>query len=213
MKNNKFKYVLHDIVWGVGSFFGYIWFRPKNRYISETAKRKIKGGALLVSNHTGFFDPVYLMMSLNYRRHHFVATKEFFNNKFKKFLFEKVFLCIMIDRENVGMETIRAITKSLKNGELVSMFPEGKISENASLSTFKSGAVFMALKSGCPIIPVYIRKRKNIFRRQVTVFGEPIYVSLKNTDLPAMEYVEKTTETLRKKELELENYYNKIVRN
>lgn len=213
MKKDKFKYVLHDVVWGVGSFFGYIWFRPKNHYISETAKQKIKGGALLVANHTGIYDPVYVMMAVTYRRHHFVVTKELFNTKFKKFLFEKIFLCIMIDRDNVGMSTIRKISNVLKEGELVSMFPEGKINEDTSLAAFKSGAVFMALKSGCPIIPMYTHKRKNIFCRHVTVFGEPISVSLKDTSLSPMEYVEKMTETLRDKELELENYYNKIKRN
>ena len=120
-KEGAFKYFLHDFVWGIGSVFGYIWFRPKRVYVSEKAKKKIKGVAILISNHTGFYDSVYIMISLNYRRRHFVAAKELFSSKFKKFLFEKVFLCISIDRAVVGPSTIRKIVSELKKGSLVSM--------------------------------------------------------------------------------------------
>lgn len=212
-KDSIFKYFLHDFVWGIGSVFGYIWFRPKKYYISEAAKKKIKGGAILISNHIGFYDPVYIMISINYRRHHFVATKELFSSKFKKFMFEKIFLCISIDRNGVGTGTIRKIVGELKKGSLVSMFPEGHINVNKKdeVEAFKSGAVFMALKGGCPIVPVYIHKRKNIFKRLVTIVGEPIKVSLDGTDKPAMEYINDVTLELRKKEQELENYYKRIV--
>ena len=72
------------------------------------------------------------------------------------------------------------------------------------MAAFKSGVVLMALKGGCPIVPMYIRKRKNIFRRQVTVYGEPVTVSLSETKLPVMEYINKVAADLREKEIELE---------
>ena len=216
MEKNKKKcvmrYFLHDIVWGIASLFGYLWFRPKRCYINDSARKKIKGGALLISNHVGYYDPVYIMISLNYRRHHFVATKELFSTKFKRFLFEKVFLCISIDRENVGTGTIKKIVELLKDNEVVTMFPEGHINvENNNIEAFKSGAVLMALKSGRPIIPIYIHKRKNIFKRLVMVVGEPLYISLANTQLSAMDYINEMTKRLYKKEKELENYYNNII--
>lgn len=216
MEKNKKKcvmrYFLHDIVWGIASLFGYLWFRPKRCYINDSARKKIKGGALLISNHVGYYDPVYIMISLNYRRHHFVATKELFSTKFKRFLFEKVFLCISIDRENVGTGTIKKIVELLKDNEVVTMFPEGHINvENNNIEAFKSGAVLMALKSGRPIIPIYIHKRKNVFKRLVMVVGEPLYISLANTQLSAMDYINEMTKRLYKKEKELENYYNNII--
>ena len=42
-KDSIFKYFLHDFVWGIGSVFGYIWFRPKKYYISEAAKKVSQG--------------------------------------------------------------------------------------------------------------------------------------------------------------------------
>lgn len=199
-------------MWALAYLPGLLWFRPKNCYINENAGKKIKGGALVIANHIGFFDPVYMMMSLYYRRQHFVATKELFSNPAKKFLFEKVFLCICVDRDSSGLSTVRAVVNALNEGEVVSMFPEGHINfENKNeLNVFKSGAVLMALKSGCPIIPMYIQKRRNIFKRQVTVYGEPIKVSLSDTSMPAMAYIDSVTKTVHEKESELEEYYKRI---
>lgn len=208
----KANYFWHDLAWALGYVPGLIWMRPKNYYVSEKAKQRIKGGALVVANHTGFFDPVYMMMSLYYRRQHFVATKEFFSNKFNKFLFEKIFLCICVDRESSALSTLRAVLSVLKEGEVVSIFPEGHISEqkDGTPDTFKSGVVLMALKSGCPIVPMYIQKRENIFKRQVAVYGEPIYVSLSDTQLPVVEYMAQVASQIRDKEVELEEMYKKI---
>ena len=60
-------------------------------------------------------------------------------------------------------------------------------------------------------LPRYIQKRKNIFRRQVTVYGEPVTVSLSETKMPVMEYINKVAADIREKEIELEEFYkNKI---
>lgn len=204
---------LHDFAWAIAAPLGYLWFRPKTYYISQTAKKKIKGGALLVSNHVGFYDPVYLMFAVGYRRHHFITTKELFSTKFKKFLFEKVFLCICLDREGMGMSAVRAAVEEMKRGGLVSMFPEGHINFDGTdeMKTFKAGAALMALKSGCPIVPVYIHKRKNVLHRQITVVGEPIFVSLRETEKPVLQYLDDITCLLREKETELKSRYQAIL--
>lgn len=213
-KNAKLKvcYFWHDLLWGLAYLPGWLWLRPKNYFVSEKAKQKIKGGALVVANHIGFYDPVYMMMSLYYRRQHFVAAKELFSNRFKKFLFEKIFLCICVDRESSGLSMVRSVINVLNDGEVVSLFPEGHINvENVDApNAFKSGVVLMALKSGCPIVPMYIQKRKNIFKRQVTIYGEPISVSLADTKLPVMEYIDQVTKNLHEKEVELEEFYKKV---
>lgn len=206
--------VLHDIVWALfAAPPGLLWFRPKTYYISQAAKKKIKGGALLISNHVGFYDPVYLMFAVRYRRHHFIATKELFSTRFKRFLFGKVFLCICLDRDSIGMSAVRAAVEELKQGRLVTMFPEGHINCGGTdeIKAFKAGAALMALKSGCPIVPVYIHRRKNIWHRQVTVIGEPISVSMQETEKPVLEYLDDVTRLLQEKEEELERKYQSIM--
>ena len=56
-KSNKaplfsFKYFFYDFI-KLGVFLtGWLWFRPKFIYISDLAKTKLRGGALVLSNHT-----------------------------------------------------------------------------------------------------------------------------------------------------------------
>lgn len=88
-KKSKLRYLPRDIVWAIGYTLGWLVFRPKNYYISEEAKKKIKGGSLIISNHIGFVDPVYLMMAMGYRRQHFIATKEFFFQQIQKIRIRK----------------------------------------------------------------------------------------------------------------------------
>lgn len=214
-KERKERHFLYDVVWGIGYALGCIGFRQKVLYITPKAKEKIQGGALLVANHVSFFDPVYMLMTVPYRRQHFIATKEFFSTKFKKYLFEKVFLCISIDRSNVGTATFRTIVNELKKGEVVSMFPEGHINTktDGSLDEFKSGVVLMALKSNCPIIPMYVHRRKSIFHRLITVVGEPYEVSMQKANGSVIEYMQDAAKEIREKEIELEQYYNEYCEN
>ena len=173
------KYVLFDFI-RVTAWPGLLWFRPKKLYASEAAKKKIRGGALMISNHIGLADPMYLMLGIWYRRHHFIATKELFQKNFTRSLFTKAFLCIEIDRENFGISTFKTIIEHLQAGELVSMFPEGRVNTDKSgeLQAFKEGMTLMAFKGGVPIIPVYVKKREHFYSRLVMAIGEPI--ELKN---------------------------------
>lgn len=179
--------------------------RPKLVYESEKAKEKIRGGALLISNHTGFFDPVHLMLSIRYRRHHFVCIKDFFEgNRFKRWLFRQ-FHCIPIDRENFSMGSLRRITDELKEGHLVTMFPEGHVNAGGDIAPFKSGMILLSLQSGCPIIPIYIRPPKRLFERLIAAVGEPVDVRALYGQRPSLRDIDAAAETLREKELILKN--------
>ena len=162
MKKQKKKtnYLFYDFVKITAALPGWLWFRTKRVYATEQAKQKIKGGALLISNHSGDIDPIILMFAIWYRRQHFIATTELFDSKLKRFMFEH-FRCIEIDRENVSMKVFRQIVDHLQNGKVVSMFPEGHITRNEEVQKFKSGVVLMAVTAKKPIVPVYIQKRKH----------------------------------------------------
>ena len=202
----SFKFFLHDFLKVTGAIPGLILYRPKMIYENDRAKKHIKGGALVVANHIGLFDPIHLMFGIWYRRHHFVAMKELFeSSKFNGFLFKRVFLCISIDREKFGLNTFKEIVGHLKDGDLVTMFPEGKVNDDSEgFGDFKSGMILMAQKGGVPIIPVYSKRRKNIFERLKFVIGEPININDLAEKYGAKNF-EKMTEFILNKEKELEN--------
>lgn len=207
-KQNKlfsFQYWFYDFVKVTAGLPGLLIFRPRFVYENERAKEKLRGGALLIGNHIGFFDPIYLMIAVWYRRHHFICMAEFFRSK-ARWMFEH-FLCIPIDRENFSVDSFRTITEHLKAGEIVSMFPEGHVNEDTSgaVASFKSGMVLMAMRSGVPIVPIYVRKQSHWYERLVLVIGERVDITERYGSRPSFAQVEELAKSLHDKEEKLKD--------
>lgn len=193
------RYLVYDFVKASAALPGMIWLRPRWRFESKAAKKFIRGGALLIANHSGFFDPVNVMFAVWYRRHHFVCSKEFFDSK-ARWWFER-FMCIPIDRQNFNFGSLREITDELRNGALVSIFPEGHINDGSGdLSAFKSGPVLIALQGKVPIVPVYVRPKERFWNRVTFVIGEPIDLIARYGRRPPMSEIDAIAEELHRKE-------------
>ena len=55
------------------------------------------------------------------------------------------------------------------------MFPEGTRVKDEGASEARTGAAMFATRTGAPVVPIYIPKRKRRFRRTTIVFGEPYH--------------------------------------
>lgn len=198
----SWKYFFVDFVRVTGALPTLLWYRPKIIYENKAAKKKIRGGALVISNHNCFFDPVYVMLAIWYRRHHFIINKEFYETKAQWFL-ERV-LCIPIDTKNTGFQTMKVINDHLTSGDLVSMFPEGHINDGSGeMRQFKSGMVLMSMRAKVPIVPLYVREHQPRSSGLRVVVGEPIDINKMFSDRPSMSDIEKITNRLYEKENEL----------
>ncbi len=199
------RYLFFDFVRLTASLPGLVAFRPKLLYVSRRARQRLRGGVLVISNHNGYRDPVDLLFCFWYRRQRFICMKNFFEGK-AGWLF-KGFLCIPIDRENFSLDSFRQITGHLQAGEVVTMFPEGHVAAGSGeLAAFKSGMVLMALKSGRPIVPVYIRKREHVWNRLTMVIGEPVDVAAPYGDKPTFAQMAALAKLLEDKENALKDY-------
>ncbi|MBQ7698919.1 MAG: 1-acyl-sn-glycerol-3-phosphate acyltransferase [Clostridia bacterium] len=188
---------------------GMLWFRPKHIYENEAAKKRIKGAAIVIMNHVGMIDPMYLMLAIWYRRHRFVCKSDLMQSKLGGFWL-RLFRCIPIDRENASFATMRQITDVLKEGNLVSMFPEGQVNTGSEMpAAFKSGMILMSVQSGAPIIPVYIKPRKHAYERIIAVIGEPFSVTEKYGPHPKFSQIDEAARYLHEKELKLMELINK----
>lgn len=210
MKKNRavsFKYLIYDII-RFSAIPGLLWFRPKKYFLHKEDKKRIKGGALVISNHITLFDPMYLMLTIKSRRHHCICMDELFKNKFLKWAFTKGFLCIGITRGNTSIAQVKEIISNLKQGNLVTMFPEGKINEtDEEVHKFKSGMVMMAMRGNAPIIPLYIKRRKHFYSRLEVAIGSPIDVSsFKSGTAITSEDMKRATEVVLEKEKELQEF-------
>ena len=205
-KNKVFalKYLAYDFVKWTGAPSSFIVLRPKLIYENKAAKKILKGPAVLVANHESLLDPIKIHFSFWYRRMHLVATSQLYDTKLKNWFFRKM-LCIPVNKEHFNFQTYRDVSDRLQEGCVVGIFPEGGLRENAegSVSSFKAGAVIMALKNNSPIIPVYIKKPKHWYERQVIVVGAPIKIESEPNGVVPLSEVENITKSLRDKELEL----------
>ncbi len=168
---------------------------------------------LYIGNHRSYFDIV-----LTYARCRnltgYVAKKEMLKipllSRWMKFLH-----CLFLDRSDIreGLKTILQAVEQVKSGISVMIFPEGTRNKNDSeleLLPFHEGSFKIAVKSGCPIIPVSITNSSALFEDHfpfvkavpvIIEYGAPIYPK----DLPREEqkfigkYVQSLiTDTLKK---------------
>ncbi len=207
----SFKYFPMDFIRVTGVLPGLLWLRPKRIYENENAKKKISGPALAIGNHSTFYDPIYMCFALWYRRHRFVVKKEIFESKANTLM--KLGRCIPIDPSNAGLDSIKEITAALKQGELVTLFPEGQVTHNQTeIQQFKSGVVLMAVRGKAPIVPVYIQDNRSFFDRMLFVFGEPIDIEKEYGAMPTFSQIDEISQRLFLKEQQLEQLAEKITK-
>ncbi|HEX9260009.1 MAG TPA: lysophospholipid acyltransferase family protein [Acidimicrobiales bacterium] len=114
------------------------------------------GPAILCPNHISFLDSAFLMLTAP-RRISFVGKAEYMDSWKTKHLFPAMGM-IPIDRSggDASQAALDAAEAVLKRGELFGIFPEGTRSRDGFLYKGKTGAARLALKVGCPILPVGI---------------------------------------------------------
>jgi 1-acyl-sn-glycerol-3-phosphate acyltransferase len=98
-----------------------------------------------------------------------------------------------------GMRRLdRVIQATLKRGEAILLFPEGKLGKNeGKLLPLKRGAAIYAIRSGVPILPVALIGTHDLhFRKQITIrFGKPLVVTQSNR--PKSQQVEDVTQQIQ----------------
>lgn len=200
----SFKYILFDIVKWLGFWQGLIWWRPKKIYDGQEAKKKIKGGAIISSNHVSFADPFVLQCAILYRRWHFLFMTDLIKNKFEAWVYKNIFLSFPIDRNTPSFKMMKFLSNYVKGGNLLALFPEGHIKRDGVIDDFKGGAVLLSYLSGAPIIPVYHKKRKNIFHTTRIVVGKPFDVKERIGPVLSQDKVNEVSKELHEYELYLQ---------
>lgn len=137
--------------------------------------RKVKEGAgVYVCNHYRAVDPIYPLWT-TWEGIHFLAKKSVLSMPFLKHMAKSLRL-IAVNRDGTDVRATMDALKCLKNGEKISIFPEGtrnKDKKSDEMLPFKGGAAMMAIKAKAPIIPMAIYKRPRLFRTTHILIGEP----------------------------------------
>ena len=112
------------------------------------------GGAIVAPNHLSVFDHFAVAAALP-RRITYVGKAEYMDSWKTRYIFPALGM-IPIDRGG-GSAAERALDKAaqlLDSGELFGIYPEGTRSRDGRLHKGHTGAARLALRTGCPILPV-----------------------------------------------------------
>jgi len=188
-----------------------IFFKRKTYYVNKKVQsRRIKGGAILLSNHKSFKDFMVYIFAFPFRKVYCLMSEKVFGiNKIVSFL-SMVMGGILVDRRNYNFAFIEKSVEFLNKNKLLMVFPEGKLPTSSQMGSFYPSYIMIALKSGKPIIPLYTPGRYGMFKRARMVVGEPIYIRdyIKN-DNPTKSEINDANIKIRKKMLELEVFCKK----
>ena len=167
------------------------------------------GGLLLCSNHIAVRD-VILIGATCPRQIKFVAKKELFAIPLLS-TFMKAMGAVKIDRGGNDVGAIRKSVEIAESGDIVSIFPQGHRypGDDPSTTPIKNGAGMVAYRSGCDVIPVFIKTKGNkygLFKRVDIYYGKPIKNSELGFEKGGNDEYKHTTEIIYSRMLELGGY-------
>lgn len=122
------------------------------------------GPAILVANHTSHIDTLILMslfpLKTILKIQPIAARDYFFKTKFRSWVSTNLIGIIPIDREPEKFSRIHPfepVTKALKEGKIVIIYPEGTRGNSDHIGEFKNGVAHLSKQNpGVPVIPIYI---------------------------------------------------------
>lgn len=128
-----------------------------------------KEPVLFVLNHSSMLDSFILVASVDRPIGAVIADEPIWRNMPIVSKWTKLIKCVYINRENnrEGIKSINEAAQNIINGQSMAIFPEGDLTwvkdPNALVSDFRNGALKIAYKAKCPIVPLVIKNSKETY--------------------------------------------------
>lgn len=146
------EFLMRFLVW----MFMSVFYRL-NRVGTERIPEE--GPCVLVCNHVSFYDALILATAIR-RPPRFVMDHNIFKNPLLNFIFRTA-RAIPIAPKKVDEALLEKayadIAEALRNGEMVCIFPEGRITDTGEMYPFKSGIQRIVETTPVPVIPIALR--------------------------------------------------------
>jgi 1-acyl-sn-glycerol-3-phosphate acyltransferase len=160
-----------------------------------------KGPAVVVCNHVSFMDAL-VMGGASPRPLRFLMDRPIYESPWLNWLFRLVgAIPVESDRRDPGSvrRALEEVSRALRSGEVVMLFPEGRLTPDGEVHTFRRGLETILARDPVPVIPAglaglwgswtshrggrALTKRPRRFRARVALyFGEPIPPRLARRD-------------------------------
>lgn len=153
---------------------------------------------LLCANHSSAVDPILLICAMRQDFPLRIMAKKQLMKIPVVGAFLRAIGVFGIDRGNSDIAAVKTSIQSLRDGWNLLVFPEGtRVKEPGSVDV-KGGVGMMAIRSGVPLVPVFIGRDKRLFHRVSIIVGkpyDPVYTGRKGT---AEEYQSNAEEIMRR---------------
>ena len=184
-----------------------VCFRMRIRYENRKVQGcRIKGPAIIVSNHTAVYDFAAMLFVFFTRTLRYQIAELQFGQNFVGWLV-RALGGIRVDRFSSNMNFMLESEQILRKGGVVGIFPEGRLPRKGEEKPleFKPGAAYLSMATGVRVIPVYMcGKYFSKERIRVTV-GTPIdpadYAQCAASE---KECIERYAQAMREKIIQLE---------
>ncbi len=143
-----------------------------------------EGPGILAGNHASYFDPPLISASYPGEAT-FLAKDDLFVNPFFRFLIQHLNAYPVADEGAKNLNSFKMVIKFLEEGQKVVIFPEGFRSPDGNIQPLKTGVAMIALRTQCPVIPVYVhgtfqawpktQKYPKLGEKLACVFGSAIH--------------------------------------
>lgn len=143
----KFWYALF---WEITRLFAKTYFRV--RYVNPE-RVPVSGPCILAANHTCYYDPFFLGTGTRREIYYLARSSAFF---FPLGAFLSRCNAVPMDREGGGVQGMLKIIDILKQGNGITLFPEGTRSLDGRIQSAKAGIGLIVIKSGAPVLPIRI---------------------------------------------------------
>ncbi|CZF86361.1 MFS transporter [Grimontia marina] len=118
-----------------------------------------QGAALIVANHVSYIDAL-LLMGTSTRPVRFVMDKSISDMPILKYIFRHagvIPICSPRKCERTYNAAFEIIGQALSNGEVVCIFPEGRLTSDGELGEFRPGVEKILAQSPVPVIPMALK--------------------------------------------------------
>ena len=150
-----------------------------------------EGSYIICANHINYLDAAAIVLFTK-RKVNFIAKEDLFNHRILNWL-AHVFDIIPVNRGTQDLESMKRSIKTLNAGGILGIFPEGTRKGIAKGGKAKTGAAYMAIRTGTKVIPVGIAGSFKPFTRVTMRYGKPMDFSKYQSKTPEKETLEKVS--------------------
>lgn len=152
----------------------------------KATKEALRNHCVVFSNHLGYLEGLYMTrLFKRYKLWTFVG-KDWYDKKKLNWLFRNL-PYISIDRKG-GMDTewLDKTKEVMDKGASIYILPEGHTSPIDRMDTFKPGFLVLAKQTDSELVPMYISRKIEPFKRSRLVVGKPIHPDLNEKGRPSL---------------------------